>query len=40
MGVVSNRFRMTQNGFVRSYALAVLSGAALVLLALLAVNFS
>ena len=39
-GGVSNRFRMVQNGFVRSYALAVLSGAALVLLALLAVNFS
>jgi NADH-quinone oxidoreductase subunit L len=37
---MSNRFRTVQNGFVRSYALAVLSGAALVLLALLAVNFS
>jgi NADH-quinone oxidoreductase subunit L len=39
-GGVSSRFRLAQNGFVRSYALAVLSGAALVLLALLAVNFS
>jgi NADH-quinone oxidoreductase subunit L len=37
---VSSRFRLAQNGFVRSYALAVLSGAALVLLAMLAVNFS
>jgi NADH-quinone oxidoreductase subunit L len=37
---MSSRFRLAQNGFVRSYALAVLSGAALVLLALLAVNFS
>ena len=40
VGALSSRFRMTQNGFVRSYALAVLSGSALVLLALLAVNFS
>jgi NADH-quinone oxidoreductase subunit L len=39
-GAMSSRFRLAQNGFVRSYALAVLSGAALVLLALLAVNFS
>jgi NADH-quinone oxidoreductase subunit L len=38
-GGMSSRFRLSQNGFVRSYALAVLSGAALVLLALLAVNF-
>jgi NADH-quinone oxidoreductase subunit L len=37
---ISSRFRLAQNGFVRSYALALLSGAALVLLALLAVNFS
>ena len=37
---MSSAFRGAQNGFVRSYALAVLSGAALVLLALLAVNFS
>ena len=37
---MSGRFRVVQNGFVRSYALTVLSGAALVLLALLAVNFS
>ncbi|RNM16658.1 NADH-quinone oxidoreductase subunit L [Nocardioides pocheonensis] len=39
-GGMSSWFRLAQNGFVRSYALAVLSGAALVLLALLAVNFS
>ena len=39
-GGMSSRFRLVQNGFVRSYALAVLSGAALVLLALLAVNWS
>jgi NADH-quinone oxidoreductase subunit L len=39
-GGISSRFRLAQNGFVRSYALALLSGAALVLLALLAVNFS
>jgi NADH-quinone oxidoreductase subunit L len=39
-GAVSSRFRHVQNGFVRSYALAVLTGAALVLLAMLAVNFS
>jgi len=37
---ISSRFRLAQNGFVRSYALAVLAGAALLLLALLAVNFS
>jgi NADH-quinone oxidoreductase subunit L len=37
---MSRGFRHAQNGFVRSYALAVLAGAALVLLALLAVNFS
>ncbi|HEY0904578.1 MAG TPA: NADH-quinone oxidoreductase subunit L [Marmoricola sp.] len=39
-GGMSSRFRLTQNGFVRSYALAFLSGAALLLLALLAVNWS
>jgi NADH-quinone oxidoreductase subunit L len=37
---VSYAFRRTQNGLVRSYALTVLAGAALVLLTLLAVNFS
>jgi NADH-quinone oxidoreductase subunit L len=37
---MSRGFRLAQNGFVRSYALAVLSGAALLLLAVLAVNFS
>jgi NADH-quinone oxidoreductase subunit L len=36
---MSARFRLLQNGFVRSYALALLFGATLVLLALLAVNF-
>ncbi|MGO4256454.1 NADH-quinone oxidoreductase subunit L [Marmoricola sp. RAF53] len=36
---MSARFRHLQNGFVRSYALALLFGATLVLLALLAVNF-
>ena len=36
---MSAQFRLLQNGFVRSYALALLAGAALVLLALLAVNF-
>lgn len=39
-GGMSGRFRLAQNGFVRSYALAVLLGAALILLALLAVNWS
>jgi NADH-quinone oxidoreductase subunit L len=37
---ISGRFRLAQNGYVRSYALALLAGASLVLLALLAVNFS
>jgi NADH-quinone oxidoreductase subunit L len=37
---ISMAFRKVQNGMVRSYALAVLGGAVLVLLALLAVNFS
>lgn len=36
---VSAKLRLAQNGFVRSYALALLAGATLVLLALLAVNF-
>jgi NADH-quinone oxidoreductase subunit L len=39
-GGMSSRFRLAQNGFVRSYALAVFAGAALVLLALLVVNYS
>lgn len=39
-GGMSSRFRLAQNGYVRSYALAVLLGAALILLALLAVNWS
>jgi NADH-quinone oxidoreductase subunit L len=39
-GGLSRGFRLAQNGFVRSYALAMISGAALLLLAVLAVNFS
>jgi NADH-quinone oxidoreductase subunit L len=39
-GGMSRGFRLAQNGFVRSYALAVFSGAGLLLLAVLAVNFS
>lgn len=39
-GGMSSRFRLAQNGYVRSYALSVLLGAALILLALLAVNWS
>jgi NADH-quinone oxidoreductase subunit L len=35
---ISGALRMAQNGYVRSYALSVLGGAALVLLALLVVN--
>jgi len=38
LGGLSGRLRRAQNGFVRSYALALLSGAALVLLALVVVN--
>ncbi len=38
-GVLSARGRLLQNGFVRSYALALLAGATIVILALLAVNF-
>ena len=37
---LSSQVRRVQNGFVRSYALSVLAGALLVVLALLAVNFS
>ena len=37
---LSSQVRRLQNGFVRSYALSVLVGALLVVLALLAVNFS
>jgi NADH-quinone oxidoreductase subunit L len=36
---LSARFRLLQNGFVRSYALALLAGATIVIFALLAVNF-
>ncbi|MCX6398223.1 MAG: NADH-quinone oxidoreductase subunit L [Propionibacteriales bacterium] len=36
---MSAQFRLLQNGFVRSYALALLAGATVVVLALLAVNF-
>ncbi len=35
---LSTRLRLAQNGFVRSYALSLLAGAALVLLALVVVN--
>jgi len=37
---LSGQFRRIQNGFVRSYALSVLGGTLLVVLALLAVNYS
>ena len=39
-GGISGRLRLAQNGFVRSYALGLLGGAALVLLALVVVNSS
>jgi NADH-quinone oxidoreductase subunit L len=39
-GAMSSRFRRVQTGYVRSYALSVLGGAVLVLLALLAVNLT
>jgi len=38
IGAVAGQMRRVQNGFVRSYALGLLGGAALVLLALLVVN--
>jgi NADH-quinone oxidoreductase subunit L len=38
LGGLSSMMRLAQNGFVRSYALSLLAGAALVLLALVAVN--
>ena len=38
VGGLSNTMRRLQNGFVRSYALSLLGGALLVVLALLAVN--
>lgn len=37
-GGISSRLRLAQNGFVRSYALSLLAGAALVLLAMMVVN--
>ena len=37
-GAFGGALRLLQNGFVRSYALSLLAGAALVLLALLVVN--
>jgi NADH-quinone oxidoreductase subunit L len=40
LGGLSGRLRMLQNGFVRSYALSLLAGAALVLLALVVVNLA
>jgi NADH-quinone oxidoreductase subunit L len=39
-GGLSGRMRRLQTGFVRSYALSVLGGAVLVVLALLAVNLA
>jgi NADH-quinone oxidoreductase subunit L len=38
LGGLSSRVRLAQNGFVRSYALSLLAGAAIVLLALVVVN--
>jgi NADH-quinone oxidoreductase subunit L len=40
LGGMSSTFRRVQTGFVRSYALSVLGGAVLVVLALLAVNLA
>jgi len=40
VGGISETFRRLQNGFVRSYALSVLGGALVVVLALLAVNLA
>jgi NADH-quinone oxidoreductase subunit L len=40
LGGLSGRLRLAQNGFVRSYALSLLLGAALVLLALVVVNLA
>ena len=39
-GGMSSTFRRLQTGFVRSYALSVLAGAVLVVVALLAVNLA
>ncbi len=40
LGGLSSRLRLAQNGFVRSYALSLLIGAALVLIALVVVNLA
>jgi NADH-quinone oxidoreductase subunit L len=40
LGGLSGHLRLAQNGFVRSYALSLLGGAALVLLALVVVNLA
>jgi NADH-quinone oxidoreductase subunit L len=40
LGGLSGALRLAQNGFVRSYALSLLAGAALVLLAVVVVNLS
>jgi NADH-quinone oxidoreductase subunit L len=40
LGGMSGRLRLVQNGFVRSYALSLLVGAAIVLLALVVVNLA
>jgi NADH-quinone oxidoreductase subunit L len=39
-GGMSGRLRRWQNGFVRSYALSLLSGAVIVVIAMLAVNLT
>ena len=40
VGLVAEQLRRAQNGFVRSYALSLLGGVLLVVLALLAVNLA
>jgi len=40
VGAVAGQLRRVQNGFVRSYALSLLGGVLLVVLALLAVNIA
>ena len=40
VGAVAGQLRRVQNGFVRSYALSLLGGVLLVVLALLAVNLA
>ena len=40
IGAIGGQLRRVQNGFVRSYALSILGGVLIVVLALLAVNWS